>query len=212
MVSQMGLLFALQPQPDKSTVKCLRLRSHFRKFAMGGSFLFFALFMGVMTLAAAPLFKLMRQEGGFWDQIIVFFFIGVLILYPLLAFLCFTFEEHVIFTRRADNFYDLKLYKTLALMRWGEKNVRGFLLSDLKTENWIGQINAAALNSSRTQTRNRYATKGHWLLMLKSPEHPETNVRIERRARKEEIEWLRYLIEDHFNESPIDAPTLDQAP
>jgi hypothetical protein len=192
----MGLLFALQPRPELSTPNSLRLRSHFRKFAMGGSFLFFAMFMGVMALAAAPLFKLMRQEGGFFDQIIVWFFCLILVIYPIFAFLCFSFEEHAIFSKRSDGFFDLQTYKTIAFIKWGEKKLERFRLDDLTEENWIGKVNAASLKASQAGKKDRYATKGHWLLTLKSADQKIT---IERRARLEEIQWLKFLIEKHFN-------------
>ena len=191
----MGLLFALQPQPRKSTPDRLKLRSHFRKFAMGGAFLFVAVFLGVMTLAAAPLFKLMQQEGGFWDQVIVGFFVSVLVTYPLIAFLCFSFEENVIISRREDGLFDLERFKKIAFLRWGRSSAEGFSLSDLKEENWIGALNTASLKSIATQKKDRYATKGHWMLTL---EKNSQKITLERRARKEEIDWLKFLIEKHF--------------
>jgi hypothetical protein len=191
----MGLLFALQPQPRKSTPDRLNLRSHFRKFAMGGAFLFVAIFLGVMTLAAAPLFKLMQQEGGFWDQIIVGFFVTVLITYPLIAFLCFSFEENVIISRRTDGLFDLERFKKIAFLKWGKASAKGFELNDLKEENWIGAVNAASLKAKAAEKKDRYATKGHWMLTLEKNYQKMT---LERRARKEEIDWLKFLIEKHF--------------
>lgn len=191
----MGLLFALQPQPRKSTADRLKLRSHFRKFAMGGAFLFVAVFLGVMTLAAAPLFRLMHEEGGFWDQIIVGFFVSVLVTYPLIAFLCFSFEENVIISRRTDGLFDLERFKKIAFFKWGKSYAEGFRLDELKEENWIGALNAASLKAKVSQKKDRYATKGHWMLTL---EQNSKKMTLERRARKEEIEWLKFLIEKHF--------------
>ncbi len=191
----MGLLFALQPQPRKSSPDCLKLRSHFRKFAMGGAFLFVAVFLGVMTLAAAPLFKLMHEEGGFWDQIIVGFFVTVLVTYPLIAFLCFSFEENVIISRRADGLFDLERFKKIAFFKWAKVSAQGFSLNDLKEENWIGAVNTASLKAEKNEKKDRYATKGHWMLTL---EQKSQKMTLERRARKEEIDWLKFLIEKHF--------------
>ena len=191
----MGLLFALQPQPRKSTPERLQLCSHFRKFAMGGAFLFVAVFLGVMTLAAAPLFKLMQQEGGFWDQIIVGFFVSVLVTYPLIAFLCFSFEENVIISRRTDGLFDLLHFKKITFLKWGKFKAEGFTLNDLKEENWIGAVNTASIKAQTNEKKDRYATKGHWMLTL---EQNSKKLTLERRARKEEIEWLKFLIEKHF--------------
>lgn len=193
----MGLLFALQPYEETSTPTVLRLRSHFRKFAMGGSFIFAGLFLGVMTLAAFPLFKLMRAEGGWFDQIIVGFFALVLVLYPIAAAVCFLFEEHVMLTRRSDGLYDLKAFRQVLFITWAKKSREGFTLADLKEENWVGLLNAAALKSKKAGKPDRYATKGHWLLTLKDAAG-EPFI-IERRAKKEEIEWLKFLITKHFS-------------
>lgn len=170
---------------------------------MGGSFLFFAMFMGVMTLAAAPLFKLMHQEGGFFDQIIVGFFCFVLIAYPLFGILCFTFEEHAIFIKRPDGLFDMKAYKTIAFIKWNRKKYERFRLEDLREENWIGKVNAAKIKAESSGAKDRYATKGHWLLILGEGQEKIT---IERRARKEEIAWLKFFIEKHFDEPAVNQP------
>ena len=188
----MGLLFALQPFPPKSDANTLHLRSHFRKFAMGASLIFAGLFLGVMTFAAAPLFQLMRSEGGFIDQVIWIFFATVLILYPILAAICFLFEEHSILERQNSGLYHFTSYKQLLFIKWDRKSKQNFRLEDLVEENWVGALNAAALEKSKS----RYATKGHWLLLLKDA---KKDLVIERRARKEEIDWLKFLIEKHFS-------------
>lgn len=193
----MGLLFALQPFEQKSTPTRLYLRSHFRRFAMGGSFIFAGLFLGVMTLAAYPLFKLMLEEGGFFDYLIVGFFVTVLTLYPILAALCFLFEEHVTFDQQKDGTYKLTRYRQILFFKWGYRTLGNFKLSDIQEENWVGALNAAAIKANKKAIPNRYATKGHWMLMLKDIDGEDFV--IERRAKKEEIEWLKFLIEKHFH-------------
>lgn len=199
ITNAMGLLFALQPFEERSDAATLHLRSHFRKFAMGGSFFFAGMFLGVMTLAAFPLFKLMLAEGGIFDKLIVGFFVTVLILYPILGAICFLFEEHVVLEKTPQGLFNLNSYQQLVFLKWHKKKLEGFKLEDLKEENWVGLLNAAALESkSKNHKPNRYATKGHWLLTLKKP-NGDTHV-IERRAKKEEIEWLKFLIEKHFHQ------------
>lgn len=196
-IKEMGLLFALQPYEQSSTPSLLYLRSHFRRFAMGGSFIFAGLFLGVMTLAAYPLFKLMLDEGGWFDYIIVGFFVTVLTLYPILAALCFLFEEHVTLEKGSDGLYTLIRYRKILLFKWGYRVIKNFKLSDIQEENWVGALNAAALKAKKKAVPNKYATKGHWMLVLKDQEG-EPFV-LERRAKKEEIEWLKFLIEKHFH-------------
>lgn len=193
----MGLLFALQPFEQSSTPKLLYLRSHFRRFAMGASFIFAGLFLGVMTLAAYPLFKLMLEEGGWFDYFIVGFFATVLVIYPVLAALCFLFEEHVTLEQSQGDLYKLTRYRKILFFKWGYKTIEGFKLSDLQEENWVGALNAAALKSNKKAIASKYATKGHWLLILKNVSGEDFV--LERRAKKEEIEWLKFLIHKHFH-------------
>jgi hypothetical protein len=193
----MGLLFALQPFEQKSTPTRLYLRSHFRRFAMGGSFIFAGLFLGVMTLAAFPLFKLMLEEGSWFDYLIVGFFATVLTLYPILAALCFLFEEHVTLDKQANGLYKLTRYRKILFFKWGYRTLENFKLSDIQEENWVGALNSAALKAKKKAVPNRYATKGHWMLILK--DNNGDDFVIERRAKKEEIEWLKFLIEKHFH-------------
>jgi hypothetical protein len=198
----MGLLFALQPEMADSTPKRLHLTSHLRKMAVGLSFIFSGVFVGVMTLATAPLFKVMLVEGNFFDKIVVYFFASVLVVYPLLAGLCFTFEEHLILEQKPNKLFDITGYKKILFLRWNQFQVQNVALEELKEENWVGALNSAALKAKKAGTPNRYATKGHWMLILEKDNKKYT---LEKRAKKEEISWLKYLIEKHFSASVNEA-------
>lgn len=167
---------------------------------MGGTLIFAGLFLGVMTLAAFPLFKVMFEEGGFFDQLIVGFFVLALVLYPILAAFCFLFEEHLLLEKRPDGLFDLKGYRSILFFKWNRKNIEGFQLGNIQEENWVGALNAAAIKANKKTKPDRYATKGHWMLVVKKNDE---NLVIERRAKKEEIEWLKFLIEKHFH--PLSA-------
>lgn len=164
---------------------------------MGGSFIFAGLFLGVMTLAAYPLFKLMIEEGGWFDYLIVGFFVTVLGLYPILAALCFLFEEHVILEKKSDSSFSLTRFRKILLFKWGYKVLQNFDLKDIQEQNWVGALNAAALKANKKAIKDKYATKGHWMLTLKDANGDDFV--IERRAKKEEIEWLLFLIKKHFH-------------
>ncbi len=191
----MGLIFALQVDPKNENPKVLHLKSHFRKFAMGGSMLFGGVFLGVMPLAADPLFKLMRTEGGFFDLLLVGFFYSVLIAYPILAAICFLFEENVFIKSLGDGRYSIDKYRSVLFVKWKKEKLDSFKLEDISEENWIGALNTAAIKDGQ---KTKYATKGHWLLVAKNK---SSSLVLERRAKKEEIQWLKFLIEKHFKVS-----------
>jgi len=200
----MGLVFALQPDLRKSSVDELIIRSSKKRFSLGGSFVFGAALLGTMYLAASPLFKVLWNEGNFFDQFLAAFFYAPIILYPFLTLLCWFFEEVLRFKKNPDGSFDVEAYEKFLSFRWKKRKAAAVSLSQLSIENWKGSRNVAALDaqashnatSYATRYATRYATKGHWILKLHPT--PTTELHLERRAKREEIELLKAQIESFF--------------
>lgn len=200
----MGLVFALQPDARRSAPDHLVIRSSKRRFSLGGGFLFGGALLGTMFLAAQPLFKIFWTQGGLFDRIITLGVVVPIGLYPLLALVCWFFEEKIEVSRRADGTLDIKADEGLPGVRWKRRELHGVALSNLAVENWTGAKNVAAISAEARGGTDRYGTRGHWLLKVRTS--PTEAVLLERRAKRDDIELLKAQIEVFFGAKPV-APT-----
>jgi hypothetical protein len=190
----MGLLFALEPDLRSSTDSKLVLRSSKKKFGLGMGMLLGGTFLGTMFYAAKPLFDTFLAEGAAFDKFLAIFFTGVVCCYPLIAAICFLFEKLVIIDK-SNGAYKLVAKNKVAFLEWGKKFVAPFKLADLEVKNWKGALNTASLKAQEKGVEDRYATRGHWFLEV-------SGLVLERRARRDDIDWLKAQIETYFHESP----------
>ncbi len=188
----MGLVFQLQPDLRKSSPDKLVIRSSKKRFSLGGSFIFGAALLGTMYLAASPLFKVLWNEGNFFDQALATFFYAPIIGYPFLAILCWFFEEVVTVKKNTDGTYDIEAFEKVFSIRWKKRKAEHVSFNQITIENYRDSKNMAALSAEAS----RYATKGHWILRLRPSSQPEIN--LERRAKRDEIELLKAQIESYF--------------
>lgn len=189
----MGLLFPVQPNLRHSQEESLVLESSTNRFSVGLSFLFVGLIIATMYIAAAPLFDRMWEEGALFDKALTAFFYGIIILYPIVAFVCWGYREKVRISRNKDGRFKINRQLLIAFIKLKEKEIDDVSFEELQMTNWKGAINVAAL-SKQNQDMARYATRGHWLLNVKD----QPDWVIERRARKEDIEWLMAQIKGYF--------------
>lgn len=201
----MGLLFSLQPDLRLSRPRKLFLQSAKRKFFMGGVLFFGACILGTMYLAAAPLFAVLWSEGTFWDKVIAGFFKVSVVLYPLFAVSCFLYFDNAIVEElpHSPDKFRLFAYKTILGIRFDKRSAEEFELKDLRITNWKGALNTAALDAAREERQDRYATRGHWI--LSAPNAQGELVAIEKRAKRDEVEWLRSQIELYFSDATVSA-------
>lgn len=195
----MGLVFALQPDLRRSQPDALVVRSTKKKFGLGGSFVFGGALLGTMFVAAQPLFKLFWTQGGFFDRLITIAVMTPIVMYPLLALLCWFYEERFTLRRRTDGRYDLDAAEGVFGIRWNRRSAQAVALSELSVDNWTGSRNVAALSAAESGKTDRYGTRGHWMLNL---HHPGAEFRLERRAKREEVELLKAQIEAYFAPAP----------
>lgn len=195
----MGLLFKLKIDLRDSQGPRLSLASTKRKIAMGGAFLFGAVFLGVMTFAALPLFKLFWEQGDTFDRLVVIFFASALVIYPIFVFICLAFEDRCILTLNPQtNKIDLVRFKKIFFIKFYQEKLSGLRYpEDFHIENWREALNVAALSKNPDAKLKQYATKGHWMMLAKDGNGKK--VVFERRAKKEDIEWLQLLIEQYFS-------------
>ncbi len=189
----MGLVFPLELDLRHSRPTTLVLTSTTKRFAVGGSFLFIGLVLAAMYLAAAPLFDIMWKQGELFDKGLAAFFYFILFAYPLVCFVCWFYKSSVTF-ERTDSKLLIRTTQTLGPIRWGTANYECAGLEDLEVDNWKGAVNVAAVAAQNRGRQDRYATRGHWLLKLKS----KPGVVLERRAKREDIDWLKGQIEAFF--------------
>jgi hypothetical protein len=189
----MGLLFALEPDLKKSNDQKLVLRSSKKKFGLAMGLFLGGTFLATMFYAAKPLFETFLREGTYFDKGLAYFFGTVVVLYPILAFLCVFWEYIVVIQQKADHF-ELESKQKLFFVEWQKKKAKNFSLKDLQVKNWKGSVNTASLKSIDTGQKDRYSTRGHWFLEL-----PQNQIILERRARQDDIEWLKAQIETFFH-------------
>jgi hypothetical protein len=197
-----GLLFALQVDQRRSRRDTLVLVSTKRRFAMGAGLLFGAAVLGVMVLAASPLFLVFWEQGAWFDRALTLFFYASVALYPIVALGSWFFEERVQISvsemaekSGSGNRVLLAKHKKMLGIRWGVEKSSTESIDRLEMSNFKEALNEAALKAAATGRSDRYATKGHWI--LRTPEGFE----IERRAKKEDLEFLVFQIREFFQQS-----------
>ncbi len=207
----MGLLFPLQPDTRKSVLNKLVLKTTKRRFAMGTGFLFGAALIGTMYLAASPLFKVFWSEGNFFDKSLASFFYFSIFLYPLFALICWFFEESVVILKESHGGFSVNAFDKLFFLKWNTRGGKITSLDEIHIRNWMGAKNVAALSAEEKGQKDRYATKGHWILYGSTASTSEP-IHIERRAKLDDVEYLRAQILDYFASAPAAAtPTFQSS-
>lgn len=194
----MGLVFALQPLPKKSKPgEHLVLKTSRRKFALGAGLIFGAALLATMYSAASPLFDALWSEGGLFDKFLTVLILGCISLYPLLALLSWSLDETVEIRKvpeQGGSLWTIEKWRSVLGIKFRNKKSKIASLSELYVDNWKGALNVAAHESKATGKQNRYATRGHWI--LKAP-----NLELEKRAKKEDVDFLLAQIQHHFGDS-----------
>ncbi|NCN28018.1 hypothetical protein GW915_10620 [bacterium] len=187
----MGLLFALEPNQRQSGPDTLVLHTSKKRVGLGMGLMLGGVFLGTMFYAALPLFEKFIEEGEGFDKAVAYFFYAAVFTYPALAMLCFSYEQITKIQRNPQGF-ELLTFKRILFFKWGKKTVQLKAFSDLEIANWKGAVNTASIRAEEQGKQDRYSTKGHWMLKAK-------DVILERRARRDDIEWLVTQIEAHFS-------------
>jgi len=176
---------------------------------MGGGFFFGGIFLAVLTFAALPTFKMFWNEGNGFDKSICIFFIIALALYPIFASACFFYDEKVSIKKTKNKSYKIFKKRSVLFIPYFKEEIEiNDLKNDLFLDNWKGKLNTAALKEMKTGEKERYATKGHWLLKFKKK---ETSF-VEARARKEEVEWLWSTLITWFEEEKAEVTANPKSP
>jgi hypothetical protein len=190
----MGLVFPLQPDLRHSHPDALALQSTTKKFTVGGTFLLVGLTLATMYLAAAPLFDLLWSQGAWFDRLIAGSFYAILAIYPFVTLACWFYKESVLIHRRADGLFDIQAWEALGPLRWARRELKGLRLDELEVQNWKGAVNVASIEAAAKGEADRYATRGHWILGAQGKS-------IERRAKREDIDWLKAQVEAYFSQA-----------
>lgn len=200
----MGLVFPVHPDLKRSRGSTLILSSTTKKFSIGGSLLFIGLVLAAMYLAAAPLFEVMWKQGGLFDKALVGFFYSLIYIYPLATLICWFYKEKLILRKLEDGSFLLRSELRIGPFPLKTRESSASSLEELDVQNWKGAVNIASIESSNDESgpkkkngdprKARYATKGHWVLALQS--NPQFT--LEKRARREDIDWLKAQIEAYF--------------
>lgn len=193
----MGLVFPLQLDLRRSRPTKLLLSSTTKRFTVGSSFLFIGLVLAAMYLAAAPLFDIMWNQGALFDQMLAAFFYGLMIAYPIICIGCFGYKSVVILDRSGEKI-QIKAEKGWGPIKWSRASYSISSLGDLEVVNWKGAVNVAGISAQERGKQDRYATRGHWILKVKGEEKSE----LERRANREDVDWLMGQIEAFFTYNP----------
>jgi len=192
----MGLLFALDPDPKYSSKNTLLLRSSKKRKGLAMGLLLGGVFLGTMFYAAKPLFDKFLEEGALFDKSISYFFYVTVFLYPLLALLCVMYEQQVQIQKSGDKFI-VERFNRLAFFKWAKRTAQISSLKQLVVQNWKGALNTAAVKALQENRSDQYATRGHWMLQVEDEKTHQTSI-LERRARRDDIDWLNTRIEAHF--------------
>ncbi len=192
----MGLVFALEPDLRRSQPEQLVLRSQKKRFTLGGTLLFIGGVLFTMYLAASPLFKMLWNEGTWFDKTLTGFFYVMLSSFIPAAIFCWFFEEVAIISKNPiSNLYSIETCNKFFGFRWAIHKADGIQLNDLEAVNVRQSRNMAAIRAERQGKKDRYSTQGHWLLELKSSAQPLV---VEKRAKKPEIDLLKAQIDAYF--------------
>jgi hypothetical protein len=194
----MGLVFPIQPDLKNSKLhEHLVIRTTKSRFSLGFGFLVGGCLLGTMYLAASPLFKLLWNEGQFFDQFVTLFIIGLMILYPFAALVSWFFEEVVEIQKSAQSAtFKMKKYSKIFGFEFFKTENSDLSFDSLSIQNWKAAINMAALAEKSTGKKDRYSTQGHWILKW-------NNKAIERRAKKDDILELYLKICAFFKKEPL---------
>lgn len=182
----MGLVFPLQTNLRKSKPDALALVSTTKRFTVGSTFLFVGLVLITMHLAAAPLFKIMWEQGQFFDKVLTGFFYGIVVLFPFISLLCWFYQSKVTIQKSQDGNFNILTEKRLGPIKWNKNSYHLSNLDNLEIVNWKGALNMAAIQSQTAPKPDRYSTKGHWILRIKN----QNQSSLEQRAKKEDIDDL----------------------
>ena len=143
-LTHMGLLFALQPNKRRSREDLLFLHTSKKRVGLGMGLMLGGFFLGTMFYAALPLFEKFLEEGAFFDKAIAAFFYAVTFAYPLLAFLCFSYEQ-VTTLKKTIGGFELETFQRMLFFKWAHYKTCINNLSELEVTNWKGALNTAAL-------------------------------------------------------------------
>ncbi|NCN41876.1 hypothetical protein GW916_11590 [bacterium] len=196
----MGLVFPVHPDIRRSKSNSLLLSSSTKKFSVGGTFLFIGLVLAAMHLAAAPLFEIMWKQGTLFDKGLTAFFYGLIVVYPFVTAFCWFYKEKIVLTQQDSGELFIDYNKSFGPFKLKTQSKSIPSIQNLSISNWKGNVNMAAIEneskSGEDKQRARYATKGHWVLHL--DDDPQWV--IERRAKKEDIDWLMQQIDAFFSQ------------
>jgi hypothetical protein len=194
----MSLVFPLQPSRPRKAPNSpdeLLLKTTSKRFTVGSTLIFIFLILLSMFLAAGPLFKTMLEQGTWFDYLLAGFFYSMLYVFPLIALLCWFYQESL-FIKKSGRGFELHYSKSFGPIHFSKKDLMIASFDELKIQNWIGSRNMASIQPDPSAPEQlRYATRGHWMLQV---EQDGRRVVLERRAKKDEIEWLKAIIVHHF--------------
>jgi hypothetical protein len=206
----MGLVFPLQPVRRKSTATKLLLKTTSKKFTVGGTLIFIALILFSMYLAAGPLFQTFLEQGSWIDKLLAYFFYAILYVFPIVSFLCWFYQETLVFERNPNGTFTVDYKKSFGPLKFTKTRTEIRNLDQIQVNNWMGSRNMASIQPDpAAPEQKRYATRGHWMLSL--PGNAGQVLTVERRAKKEDIDWLVNVIRYYF-EAPAPAGTGPSTP
>ena len=199
----MGLVFPLQPirktsrnkGPENPDRPVLLLKTSSKRFTVGSSLLCIGMILFSMFLAAGPLFQTMMDQGNWFDYLLAGFFYSMLFVFPLIAFLCWFYQE-TLRIEKSEGIFSLQYSRNFGPVKFFSRATQLRSLDELVVANWMGARNMASIKPDpNAPEQKRYATRGHWMLRL---ENAPTPLVLERRAKKEEIDWLKAIITNYF--------------
>jgi hypothetical protein len=193
----MGLVFPLQPDfKNSQTSQTLTIRTTKSRFSMGFGFLVGGALLSTMYLAASPIFSRFWNEGELFDKAITVFILGLMVAYPLAAIVSWFFEDVVVIQKSSsDGTLCISKFSRVLGWKFFKKDIQNIMPENLFVHNWRDSLNVAALTENKSGVKDRYATKGHWILSAK-------DTPLEKRAKKDEVLDLYLQICRFFNFKP----------
>ena len=201
----MGLIFPLQVDTRKTKSDQLVLKSTAKRFGVGGSLIFGAVFLGTLFHAASPLFKVLWEEGNLFDKSLTAFFYAPIVLYPIAALGCWFFQEKVVVTKASPTQVfplNYEAFDSLFGIRWGRRSGQIDSIEQLQVVNFQESRNMAAIESEKKGNSDRYSTKGHWKLVVIDAKDGSQKS-LERRAKIEDIQYLKAVFQSFINGTKI---------